>query len=116
MDEEADTEGHEKVAKDQLRILLEKMRLDCSCHGLGWCTLLELEVASHRDPRMLIQFKCIEKYKYIISKDDGREIDFSEATYRWIANGKAKKFGELYKPTTCFSDYDIKFLFDTILQ
>ena len=52
------------VAKDQLRILLQKMRSDCACHAIGWCTLLELEVASHRDPRMLIQFKCIEKYKY----------------------------------------------------
>lgn len=115
MNAEIDKDRHLEVAKDQIRILLQKMRWDCSCHGVGWCTLLELEVASHRDPRMLIQFKCVEKYKYIISKDEGRDFDFSEATHRWIADGKAKKFGELYKPTTYFSDYDIQRLFDSVL-
>ena len=113
-----ETEGKtlNDVAKDQLRILLQKMRGDCSCHAIGWCTLLELEVASHRDPRMLIQFKCIEKYKYILSQNAGREILLNEATERWIADGHAKKFGELYKPTNFFNDYDIEALFLSVLR
>ncbi len=104
------------VAKDQLRILLQKMRKDCACHAIGWCTLLELEVASHRDPRMLIQFKCIEKYKYILSQNAGHEIQLNEATERWISDGHAKKFGEIYKPTTSFNDYDIERLFLSVLH
>lgn len=103
------------VEKDQLRILLQKMRNDCSCHALGWCTLLELEVASHRDPRMLIQFKCIEKYKYILSQNARHEINFNDATQRWIADGHAKKFGELYVPVTSFDNYDIEKLFLSVI-
>lgn len=108
-------QDHVDVAKDQLRVLLQKMRGDCSCRAIGWCTLLELEVASHRDPRLLIQFKCIEKYKYILSKDAGREIDFNEATHRWIADGHARKFGEIYRPLTTFNDFDIERLFLSVI-
>jgi hypothetical protein len=113
---EPEEQAYVDVAKDQLRILLMKMRSDCACHALGWCTLLELEVASHRDPRMLIQFKCIEKYKYVLSEDAGHEIHLNEATERWIAEGFARKFGEIYKPTTSFNDYDIERLFLSVMR
>lgn len=48
------------------------------------------------EPRILVQMKCIEKFKWEISEEAGREIDWTEATLRWVEDGYAKAFAKAY--------------------
>lgn len=102
--------------KEQLNILLHKITKDCDCHNCGYCTLIELELANHKDPRMLIQFKLIEKYKYILSQNAGFEISLNDSANQWIQNGYAKKFGDIYKSVENFEDYDLEKLFLDVMN
>lgn len=108
--------------KEQLNILLHKITKDCDCHnGLGYCTLIVLLLSNHTDDdefftRTLIQLKCIEKYKYILSEKAGKEINWDEVAMSWIEIGYAKYFGEIYVPTVEFTDYDIDKLFNTLMS
>lgn len=47
-------------------------------------------------PRILAQFKCIEKFKFEESKSLNRELDWDEAGRLWVEYGYAKVFSEEY--------------------
>lgn len=100
----------------QMKTLLSKIVEDCNCKENGYCTLLELELCSHKDPRMLIQWKCIEKFKYILSEKAGQEISMNDSAKKWIEDGYAARFGDIYVPSDDYSVYDINKLFHSILK
>lgn len=52
--------------------------------------------ASHPDPKVLVQMKCIEKFKWEISEKAGYEIGWNESCHIWAAEGYAKIFSEVY--------------------
>lgn len=67
------------------------------CEKDKWCLLKEILVSLHPDPRLLVQLKCVEKFKYEISKEENKEIGWSEALAKWIDEGYAEKFSGIYE-------------------
>ncbi len=79
-----------------LRSIIEEIIKDCDCRNKKYCTLIELEIASHKNPRTLIQLKLIEKYKYVLNENQSNEISWDDAIQSWIKNGYAEKFSKIY--------------------
>jgi hypothetical protein len=65
---------------------------------------------------MLIQWKCIEKFKYILSEKAGTEISMNESAKKWIEDGYASRFGDIYVPSDDYATYDINKLFHSIIN
>jgi len=46
--------------------------------------------------KSLLQFKFMEKFKYAEENREKKTLGWQEIGFRWVLNGHAKKFGELY--------------------
>ena len=66
------------------------------------CLLKLFLLSSHPDPRILIQMKCVEKYKYELNKTQEEEMSWEEAWLKWIDNGCAEKFSQFYDEETSY--------------
>lgn len=62
-----------------------------------YCLLKEIIINSYQDPRILYQLKCVEIYKWDESKKEGKDIGWEEAHIRWVENGFAKRFADIYE-------------------
>ena len=63
------------------------------------CVLKEFLVSAHPSPRLLMQMKCVEKFKSTLAKETNRkvkEIEWAEAMTEWVARGYALKFASIY--------------------
>ncbi len=69
--------------------------VECSMN-LKYCTLKELIKNTGMTPRLLAQFKCIEKYKYILETKHMRDLGWNYASQCWVDDGKAKLFSDVY--------------------
>ncbi len=76
------------------------------CSNSQYCLFKEFLISSHPDPRMLLQLKCLEKYKYEKLQKD---INWSETLLKWVENGYAKKFGTLFSENPDISFKEIYF-------
>ncbi len=83
------------LSKNQYKEMLDDI---CSeyCPSGKHCILKLYLLSSHPNPRLLIQLKCIEKYKYELNKNKKEEITWEDAWMSWSENGYAKKFAEVY--------------------
>ena len=63
------------------------------------CILKEFLVELHPSPRLLLQMKCVRKFKKTINEED-----WSEAMLKWIDKGYAEKFADAYKEGIKFSE------------
>jgi hypothetical protein len=61
-----------------------------------WCILKEMISCSHTDPRLFIQLKCIERFKYEESERLKTDIGENAAHMEWVVQGYAKAFAEFY--------------------
>ena len=61
-----------------------------------YCTLKEILVHSGISDRVLMQLKCIEKYKFQLSKKYKKDYGWENTFNEWVNNGYAVKFSELY--------------------
>lgn len=52
--------------------------------------------------RLLVQTKCIEKYKFEESTRQKKDIGWEKAWELWVVNGYAGRFGDLYKEDMSF--------------
>ena len=83
----------------------EKMLDDiCSehCTSGHYCILKHFLTSSHPDPRLLIQLKCVEKYRKQLDKEHSQEIlwqsiSWKDGWVKWIENGYAEKFAGIYE-------------------
>jgi hypothetical protein len=66
------------------------------CPTGGYCLLKEYLIVLQSDPRMLIQLKCLEKYKYELSSKSNKDVGWSDTLVSWVESGLAKKFADLY--------------------
>ena len=53
------------------------------------------------DPRVLVQFKCIELFKWELNQDSEEEIDIDTVVLKWNDEGYAKAFGEVFNEEKC---------------
>lgn len=83
---------HEKT---QYRELLNDI---CSeyCEQDRYCILKEFLASAHPSPKLLMQIKCIDKFKYERSKAADKDLGWTAAMELWVSEGFAKKFAELY--------------------
>lgn len=77
--------------------VLDEICYDC-CHAhCEYCTAKEILLRIlGKDPRNIIQIKCIEKYKYDRSKQLDHDIEWTQATKEWINFGYAERFADVY--------------------
>jgi hypothetical protein len=73
----------------------EEILDEISSHD-GYCFLKELLKLQRSDPRMLIQMKCIEIHKWVISENFEYEYSWEEAGNDWVERGYAAVFADLY--------------------
>lgn len=76
--------------------MLNELCSDCCCSSDHYCFLKEFMVECNPSPRLLIQLKCIEKFKYEISEKETRDIGWTEAVDRWASEGYAERFARFY--------------------
>ena len=89
------------MTKSQYTIMLYELCSDCDCHGdKPYCTLVEFLVNSHKSPRLLMQMKCVEKFKF----ERHQDISLSDAFKAWAEDGYAEIFGDLYTEDMKFKD------------
>lgn len=76
-----------------------------------YCTLKELILHSGKSPKLLAQFKCIEKFKYILETKMKKDLGWEFVTKKWVEDGLAKKFSD------CFSETKtIQTIFDCVMN
>jgi len=55
------------------------------------------QIAAKRyNRRQIEQLRCIADYRYVLGEKENREVDFEEAAMRWVVNGFAEVFSEVY--------------------
>ena len=91
--------GH--PGRERLRCLIEEM--GC-CKPGTYCIHKEIMMSAHRDLRMLMQLRCIEKFKYERSEQAGHDIGWNRAMELWIAEGRAEGYARHYHEDLRFSE------------
>jgi hypothetical protein len=81
--------------KQQYREFLDELVSEYCQHN-KYCLLKEFLISAHPDPRLLMQLKALEKYKYQISQQADKEISWQETMEKWVETGLAKKFADAY--------------------
>ena len=67
------------------------------------CILKSIVVRAVTD-RDLEQIKCIGTYRDEVGKKEDRRLTWTEITEKWIKEGYAKKFAEVYDPKLHFNE------------
>jgi hypothetical protein len=83
------------VDKHEYRRLLDEIGEDYCPEG-KYCIFKEFLLAAHPSRRLLVQLKCVDRWKFIKSKDAGRDIGWEDALRTWTEDGYAEKFAEAY--------------------
>lgn len=90
--------------KYKLKKILSEICEDSSCHYNGeYCILKELIEAMGTDQRILIQLKCVEKFKYEQSEIEKKDIGWQKAWMLW-AEKYASDFAKHYDPELTFKE------------
>lgn len=85
--------------KRQYKFMLDDI---CSedCDREKECILKEFLISSHPSPKMLVQLKCIDKYKEVIAEREKKKVNkisWNQAFSEWAENGFAKIFSDVYE-------------------
>lgn len=75
--------------------VISEIAEECSCSN-GYCFFRKLIETMHPDIRMLVQMKCIEKFKYEESERQRDNIGWHRAGMQWVDDGFAKRFADVY--------------------
>lgn len=92
--------------KKQYKVMLDDLCLD-QCSPEKHCILKDFLISAHTSPRMLMQLKCVDKYKSVLAKEknvDADSIDWNEALEAWSERGLAFKFNDIYDEECLFRD------------
>lgn len=81
--------------KNEYRRLLEEIG-EGYCENGHYCIFKEFLVSAHPSRRLLVQLKCMDKFKFIRSKDSGKDIGWDDTMRMWLDEGHAKRFAEAY--------------------
>lgn len=84
-----------RTDKTKYKQLLEEIGEDY-CPPGKYCIFKEFLISLHPSRRLLVQLKCMDRYKIVKSKDAGKDIGWDETMKLWISSGCAKLFAELY--------------------
>jgi hypothetical protein len=76
--------------------ILEDLVRDCPCEDADLCFLKELVLSSGFSDRQAEQIRLVYDYKYMKSKEEGRDIGRERALKEFIEK-YAKKFADVYQ-------------------
>jgi hypothetical protein len=76
--------------------IIDDIRSGCSCSGVAYCPLEEF--VRHLPARTLVQHKCVEHYKLILSSAAGHDVGWPAAYDCWISDGLAARFADIWQP------------------
>lgn len=85
--------------KKKYRDMLDDVCSD-SCRKDKKCILKDFLVSSHPTPRVLVQIKCIDRFKIILAKERNtpeENVSWEESLQEWVDRGHAKKFSDVYQ-------------------
>jgi hypothetical protein len=75
----------------------------CSDEKCPSCILKDIVLHDAKyNGRLLIQVKCLEKFKYERSEKEKRDIGGAEAWRLWVDEGFAKKFADVWNEDRAF--------------
>lgn len=87
--------------KKELNIKNYECMLDDLCHEYCRndveCILKKFLVSLHPSPRLLLQLKCMEKFKWEINQNQKEDIGWNETIDRWNEEGYAEMFAKIYE-------------------
>ena len=86
-----------KEYRDMLEDICEEY-----CEKGKYCILKEFLVSSHSSPRLLMQLKLIDKFKFERSKKNDKDIGWASAMELWVEEGYAEKFANVYTEAKSF--------------
>jgi len=89
--EESVMRKHSK--KRYIELLDELTDENCKCK---YCFLKKFLESLHPEPRVLVQLKCLEKFKWEKSEAEGRDIGWNEAGLIWATEGWAVAFNAVF--------------------
>jgi len=81
--------------KNNHKIIVDELADTCPCQD-QYCSLKEFVFHMARDPRLLVQMKCMEKFKYEESNKKKYDIGWKKACEDWVELGFAEKFAKAY--------------------
>lgn len=88
------TSMSKNISKKRFNELLEEIVDEkCKC---DYCFLKKFLESLHPEPIVLVQLKCLEKFKWERSEQENRELDWNEAGMVWATEGWAKAFREVF--------------------
>ena len=76
--------------------ILEDLVKDCPCESSRWCFLKDLLLTSGFSDRQAEQVRLIYDYRYMQSKEEGKDIGRERALKEFIEK-YAKKFADVYQ-------------------
>jgi hypothetical protein len=85
------------MTHDPYRKLLEDLVDGCGRCANGGCLLMEILLRDRKHPRVLVQLKCVELFKFFRSQRENRDIGWHAAHMLWCDEGHAAKFAEVYR-------------------
>jgi len=89
--------------KVEYRRLLDEIAADYCPRGT-YCIFKEMMIHNHPSRRTLVQLKCIDKRKYIKSKELGYDIGWGETFNLWISEGHAELFSKFYNDNITYDE------------
>ena len=60
------------------------------------CFLRQFILSSHPSPRLLVQLRCVARYKTLIENLDCEKMTWAEVMEKWVSNNRAAKFAKVY--------------------
>ena len=85
--------GH--LSDKKFKEVCEEIAETCACHG-GYCFFRNVVTHQHPSIRMLIQFECIEKFKYEESERQNQDIGETDAAMLWSTTELAVAFSKAF--------------------
>lgn len=74
-----------------------------NCSGT-YCILKQILLhTQHPDARIMVQIKCVDKFKYEESEKEGKDIGWEMAFNRWVDGGYAAAFATTYDEDLSFT-------------
>ena len=82
--------------KAEYRRLLEEIGEDYCCQKDKYCIFKEFLISAHPSKRLLVQLKCVDKWKFESSEQEHGDIGWDKAMSSWMSEGYAEAFAEAY--------------------
>jgi len=81
--------------KEQYKSIINELcDENCSCENE--CVLKLFVESQHTSLRLLMQMRCVQKYKIMCEKLDNRKYNWTEIMELWISNKRAERFAKVF--------------------